>query len=178
MKRALGLLLLFSLSAAAQNRAFTVPDVEVKTQSGETRRFYTDLVKDRVVAINFVFTSCTTICPTMGATFARVQKLLAERGSNAVLISVSIDPQTDTPERLAQWSARLGGRAGWTLVTGNSEDIESILKAVGAFTADPASHAPVVLVGNEAEGKWERVDGLASPTPIVEAIARVEGKRK
>jgi protein SCO1/2 len=160
------------------SRAFVVPDVEVQTQSGETRRFYRDLVQGRVVAMNFVFTSCTTVCPTMGATFARVQKLLAEKGSEVSLISVSIDPATDTPQRLSTWSQRLGARPGWTLVTGNKTDINQLLKSLGLFTADPAAHTPVVLVANEKEGRWERVDGLATPTAIVAAIGRIEGKAK
>lgn len=159
-------------------RAFVVPDVEVQTQNGETRRFYRDLVQGRVVAMNFVFTSCTTVCPTMGATFARVQKLLAEKGSDVSLISVSIDPATDTPQRLSTWSQRLGARPGWTLVTGNKTDINELLKSLGLFTADPAAHTPVVLVANEKEGRWERVDGLATPTAIVAAIGRMEGKGK
>jgi len=159
-------------------RTFTVPDVEVQTQSGETRHFYRDLVQGRVVAMNFVFTSCTTVCPTMGVTFARVQKMLAERGSGAALISVSIDPATDTPQRLAAWSQRFGAQPGWTLVTGNKTDINELLKALGLFTADPAAHTPVVIVANEAEGRWERVDGLAKPMSIVEAIERVAGKTK
>jgi protein SCO1/2 len=128
--------------------------------------------------MNFVFTSCTTICPTMGATFARVQKMLATRGSNAALISVSIDPATDTPARLTAWSQRLGARPGWTLVTGNRTDIDQLLKALGLFAADPAAHTPVVLVANEPEGRWERVDGLATPTAIVEAITRMERKSR
>ncbi|HYI12329.1 MAG TPA: SCO family protein [Thermoanaerobaculia bacterium] len=159
-------------------RAFTVPDVEVQTQAGESLHFYRDLVQGKVVAMNFVFTSCTTVCPTMGATFARVQKMLGERGSEVALISVSIDPANDTPERLAAWSQRLGGKPGWTLVTGNRTDINEILKSLGLFTADPAAHSPVVLVANEPEGRWERVDGLATPTAIVEAIGRMEGKGK
>lgn len=165
-------------AAAPSSRAFTVPDLEVQTQNGESRHFYRDLVQGRVVAMNFVFTSCTTVCPTMGATFARVQKMLAERGSNAALVSVSIDPTVDTPERLATWSQRLGARPGWTLVTGNKPDIDAILKSLGLFTADPAAHTPVVIVANEKEGRWERVDGLATPTAIVEAIGRMEGKSK
>ena len=155
-----------------------MPDVEVRTQSGDARHFYSDLVQGRVVAINFIFTSCTTICPTMGATFARVQKLLAERGDGASLISVSIDPAVDTPERLAAWSHRFGARPGWTLVTGNKTDIEAILRSLGLFTADPAAHAPVVVVANEPAGRWERVDGLATPGAIVETNARMEGKSK
>lgn len=163
---------------AAAARTFNVPDVAVQTQDGASRHFYRDLVQGRVVAMNFVFTSCTTICPTMGATFARVQKLLGDRGSNVALISVSIDPATDTPARLSAWSQRLGARPGWTLVTGNKSDIDAILSSFGLFTANPAAHSPVVLVANEPAGKWERVDGLATPNAILAAIDRVQGKSK
>src|SRR5215213_4690342 len=70
-----------------------IPDVEVLDQDGQKLHFYTDLVKDRVVAINFIFTTCTTICPPLGATFARVQKDLGERAGREVqMISISVDP--------------------------------------------------------------------------------------
>lgn len=188
--RSLSLILLFpSLLAAqehhhhsmppappVQSRTYTVADSPVQTQGGDTVNFYSDLVKGRVVAINFIFTSCTTICPTMGATFARVQTLLGSR--DVSLISVSIDPANDTPERLAAWSKRLGARPGWTLVTGRKPDVDAILKSVGLFTADPAAHSPVVLVGNDAAGQWVRVDGLATPAAIIEAVDRMTAMRK
>lgn len=162
--------------APLAERAYAIPDLEVQTQAGRGVQFYSELVEGRVVAMNFVFTSCTTVCPTMGATFARVQKLLGDR--QVALISVSIDPANDTPQRLAVWSERLGARPGWTLVTGRKPDIDAILKSLGLFTADPAAHTPVVLVGNDREGKWERVDGLAAPSAIVAAIDRVSEKAK
>jgi hypothetical protein len=99
----------------------TIPDVELLDQDGNKVRFYTDLVKGRTVAINFIFTTCTTICPPLGATFARVQKELGERaGRDVQLISVSVDPATDTPERMKAWGAKFHAAAGWTFVTGRS----------------------------------------------------------
>ena len=167
-----------AVSASAEEaRKYALPDLAVKTQTGQTVSFYRDLVKGRVVAVNFVFTSCTTVCPTMGATFARVQKLLGDR-KDVALISVSVDPANDTPERLAAWSQRLGAQPGWTLVTGSQADVTAILKAAGAYSSDAASHTPLVLVGNDAQGKWERVDGLAAPKTIVEAIDRVSVTEK
>src|SRR5688572_20875935 len=93
-----------------------IADVPVVDQHGAAKRFYSELVKDRIVAMNFIFTSCTTICPTLGANFAKVQSLLGESGRDVSLISISIDPVNDTPARLAAWSTRLGGKPGWTLV--------------------------------------------------------------
>jgi len=162
------------LTTPQPQRTFTLPDVTVFTQEGAAVRF-PDLAKNRIAVMNFVFTSCTTICPTMGATFARVQSLLGDRAGDVALISVSIDPANDTPERLAAWSKRLGAKPGWTLVTGSKSDIDRILKAVGLYTADPTAHAPVVLVGDAARGRWQRVDGLATPSAIIAAIDRIRG---
>src|ERR1043165_6695634 len=105
-----------------------IADAPVIDQTGAARHFYSDLVKDRVVVMNFIFTSCTTVCPTMGATFARVQKLLGSR--DVTLISVSVDPLTDTPQRLDAWSRKLDAKPGWTLVTGTRSDIDRLLKSL------------------------------------------------
>jgi protein SCO1/2 len=160
----------------AAARTYTIPDVPMRTATGEPVHFYSDLVQGRVVVMNFIFTSCTTVCPTMGATFARVQRLLGNR--NVAMISVSIDPNVDTPERLATWSKRVGAKPGWTLVTGAKSDVDRLLKALGLFTADPASHSPVVLVGDEKMGRWERIDGLAAPSSIVEVVDRISPESK
>lgn len=175
---ALALSLLVSAVTAAQDRppTYTFSDVSVQTQAGDSVHFYRDLVKGRTVVMNFIFTSCTTICPTMGVTFAHVQELLGKR--DVALISVSIDPGNDTPARLAAWSRRLGAKPGWTLVTGNKSDLDALLKSIGLFSANPAEHAPVVLVGNDASGRWERIDGLAPAKTIVAAIDRISGKQQ
>ena len=96
-----------------------IPDVTVQDQNGKSLNFYSDLVKGKVVAVNFVFTTCTAICPSLTATFRRVQQQLAEQKVQAQLISVSVDPTADTPERLQQFAAKFKAEPGWTFVTGN-----------------------------------------------------------
>jgi protein SCO1/2 len=151
----------------------SIPDVPVVTQDGREVRFYSDLVAGKTVAMNFVFTTCTTICPPMGAYFGRLQDELGDRlGRDVHLISVSVDPDTDTPERMAEWGARFGARDGWTLVTGEVHDIERLLKALGVFTPDVQDHAPVALIGNDAAGAWTRASGLARPTELAALIDR------
>ncbi len=149
----------------------SIPDVELLDQSGRTVHFYTDLVKGKVVAVNFIFTTCTTICPPLGATFARVQKELGEKmGRDVQLISVSVDPATDTPERLKAWGEKFHAGAGWTLVTGPKPRVDELLRALGAATSSPQDHSPAVLVGNEAAGQWTRAYGLARPAVLVKLI--------
>ena len=149
----------------------SIPDVELLDQNGRAVHFYSDLVKGKVVAINFIFTTCTTICPPLGATFARVQKELGERaGRDVHLISISVDPATDTPERLKAWAAKFHAGAGWTLVTGRKPQVDELLSALGAATASPSDHTPTVLVGNDAAGQWTRAYGLARPAVLIGLI--------
>jgi protein SCO1/2 len=152
-----------------------IPDVTVVDQNGTKRRFFTDLVKGRTVVINFIYTSCTTVCPTMGATFVRLQELLGRR--DVALISVSVDPLTDTPQRLSAWSRRLDARPGWTLVTGEKREVDKLLKALGVFTPDRVSHTPTVLVGDARRGVWRRASGFAAPSALLSLVDHAGDER-
>ena len=148
-----------------------LPDVELVDQDGRRVRFYTDLVKGKTVAINFIFTTCTTICPPLGATFRRLQTELGERaGRDVQLISISVDPVTDTPERLKAWGEKFKAGAGWTLLTGEKAHVDELLRALAASTARPEDHSPTVLVGNDERGQWTRAYGLAKPSQLVGLI--------
>jgi cytochrome oxidase Cu insertion factor (SCO1/SenC/PrrC family) len=148
-----------------------IPDIEVRNQDGRKLHFYNDLIKGRTVAINFIFTTCTTICPPLGATFARAQQDLGARtGRDVHFISISVDPATDTPERMKAWGAKFKAGAGWTFVTGDKPAITELLKALGAATARPEDHTPFVLIGNDARSTWRRVYGLVKPSQLVQFI--------
>ena len=177
--QALAFLFLLALPAAAQTAAKpaqetaapSIPDVELTDQDGRPVHVYSDLIRGRRVAMNFVFTTCTTICPPMGANFERLQKVLGARaGTDVRLISVSIDPQTDTPQRLKAWGAKFHAGPGWTLLTGRKEDVDRLLKALGVYTPDRADHSPLVLLGNEPANRWTRAYGLAAPAKMVELL--------
>jgi cytochrome oxidase Cu insertion factor (SCO1/SenC/PrrC family) len=157
--------------AAHAASKMSIPDVELLDQDGRKVRFYTDLVKGKVVVVNYIFTTCTTVCPPLGATFARVQKQLGERaGRDVHFISISVDPATDTPERLKAWGAKFHAGPGWTLVTGPKPQVDELLRALGAATGSPADHSPTVLVGNDAAGQWTRAYGIARPAVLVGLI--------
>jgi protein SCO1/2 len=160
---------------ADSSRPMSIPDVPLVDQAGRPVRFYTDLVKDRVVAINFIFTTCQGICPPLGTAFGKLQAELKGRGIR--LISVSVDPVNDTPERLAAWGKRFGAGPDWTLVTGAKQDVDGLLRAVGVFAADKANHSPFVLVGNDRKGIWRRVHGLTAPENLATAIEALAGPR-
>ncbi len=160
----------------AEQVTVTVPDVEVLDQDGRRLRFYTDLVRDRVVAINFVYTTCTTSCPLLGVAFGSVQDLLGARiGREVFLLSVSVDPVTDTPARLKAWAARHGARPGWTLLTGARPEVLRLLRALGVSAGQKENHPTFVLVGDDRRGRWSRAWGLVSGATLASLIERALG---
>ena len=154
----------------------TIPDVALLDQHGRPVQFYQDLVKDKVVVINFIFTTCSTVCLPAGAHFEALQRLLGDRmGRDVHLLSVSVDPVTDTPPRLRAWGEKFHAGPGWTLLTGAKSKVDTLLKALQVFTPDKQEHTPLVLVGNDATGTWTRAYGLASPVTLAALLTSVSG---
>ena len=153
--------------------ALTIPDVEVIDQDGRALKFNTDLVKGRTVAVNFIFTTCRTTCPMLTATFAAVQEAIGERlGSDIFLISVTLDPENDTPFELHAYAEKFGARKGWSFITGKPADIAALLKAfnanASALTQD--DHTSIALIGNGTANSWSRASGLHSAPAIAAAL--------
>jgi protein SCO1/2 len=148
-----------------------IPDVEVLDQDGKKVRFYSDLIKDKVVVMTFFFTSCTLVCPPQGRSLAKLKSSLAERfGKDVFFISVSRDPENDTPERLKNWGSRFGAGGGWTLVTGEKG---VMTRLVWDFTGEGLGqqmHSPILLIGNDRTGVWTETEGLSAPEEIVKII--------
>jgi protein SCO1 len=141
-----------------------IPDVEVLDQEGKRIHFYSDLIKGKVVVISFLFTSCKFYCPMQGDSLSKVQSLLGERlGRDINLITVSLDPENDTPERLKAWGAIFGAKPGWTFVTGAKPEIDKISMALTGAEALKGEHSPVVYIGNDKTGIWIRAYGLHDP---------------
>lgn len=164
-------------SEAGATARIEIPDVTVYDQDGRKLRFYTDLVKGKTVAINFLFTTCTTICPPLAATFKNVQREMKEQAaSDAQLISVSVDPTTDVPERLKGFLKKFNAGPGWSFVTGDRAEIERLLKSLGAFAGDKNDHTPMLLVGNDRAGYWTRTYGLAPASAIAAIINEAASK--
>ena len=155
-------------------KKLSIPDVEVLDQEGNALHFYSDLIKGKTVAINFIFTNCTTICPPLAATFARVQREMGDKvGKDVHLISISVDPLTDTPERLKAWGAKFKAGAGWTFVTGSKPEMDRLLNALGASVSRREDHTPAIIIGNDAKGIWTRTYGLAKIPQIIDVIEQV-----
>ena len=148
--------------------SLAVPDVGLRDQNGKLVHVYSDLIRGNVVVMNFIFTSCTTICSPMGANFGELQSHV---GPDVRLISISIDPAVDTPARLKLWGTRFHAGPSWTLLTGSHQDVERLLKALGTYTPNRFNHAPILLVGDGRSNRWIRASGLVAPHEVVRLIA-------
>ncbi|HKR13936.1 MAG TPA: SCO family protein [Pyrinomonadaceae bacterium] len=148
-----------------------IPDLVVRDQEGRKVRFYSDLIKDKVVVLSFFYTSCIYVCTTQGQTFSGLQSLLGDRlGKSVFLISVSTDPAHDTPAQLKAWGKRYGIQPGWTLVTG---DVSEMNKLLLPFTGNPAGagmHLPTTFIGNTKTGAWISASGVFAPEDVLNAL--------
>lgn len=154
-----------------------IPDVRVYDQDAKPLNFYTDLIKGKTVAINFIFTTCTGVCPPMTATFRRVQQNLPAHTPPIQLISISVDPETDTPERMREFAAKFKAGPGWTFVTGNKNEIEALLQALGTAVANKTDHTPMILIGNDVVDYWTRAYGLSSPANLMDVIMATANRK-
>lgn len=149
-------------------------DVELVNQDGKKVRFYTDLIDGKIVIINSFFATCTGVCPVMGGTFKKIQAALGDRiGRDVHLISISVDPENDTPAALRKYAKATAARPGWTFITGDRKSVELALQKLGLKTANKESHTPVVLIGNEPKGVWKKAFGLAASDEVVKLVNEV-----
>jgi protein SCO1 len=161
--------------------ALSIPDVAVVDQHGRGLRFYRDLVEKKVVVLAFFYTECRGACPIVGRTLAGLQDALGDRlGRDVFLVSVTRDPQTDTPEKLAEWGRAYGVKPGWTLVTGEPDAIDRLVRELTGDAASPALHAPALYILNDRTGEWVRDTGHATAkryTDRIDAMLRRELER-
>lgn len=154
-----------------------IPEAVFTDQNGQPRQLRADLLHNRVVAINFIFTSCASICPPMGAAFASLQHLTAARGLDVRFLSISIDPVTDTPPRLAAWAAQFQGTSAWTLLTGPQSAVDAVQAALGLKSPTASMHSPVVVMGNTTDGRWQRANALAPPEALLSVLEQLSRPR-
>jgi protein SCO1/2 len=147
------------------------PNVPLVTQDGRTVRFFDDLIKGKVVAINFVFTGCSASCSMETARLREVQELLADRmGKDVFFYSISIDPANDTPEVLKHYAAKFKVGPGWTFLTGRSQDIDLLRSRLGLYMPPLAGrslanqdHDLSLVVGNQNTGRWMKASPFENP---------------
>jgi protein SCO1/2 len=157
---------------SAAQKYFT--DVELIDQDGKPRRLYSDLLKGKTVVVNAFFTTCTSVCPPMTRNLEKVQDALGERfGRDVFFISISVDPEVDTPERLKDYAQKFHAKPGWMFLTGKKENIDWALYKLGQYVEDKNDHTTGIIIGNEATGLWKKALGIAPATELIKLVAGV-----
>lgn len=151
-----------------------LPDALLMDQDGRAVRLLGDVVQDKVVVASFVYTHCTTICPTVSALFSGLQERLGNlQGSRVHLVSLSVDPARDTPERLKAYSEGFGTRAGWLWLTGQPAEVTAALKGFDAYTAKFEEHPAVIMIGDSRSGRWIRYHGFTDADRLAAQVRAV-----
>ena len=155
---------------ARARRYFT--DLEVIDQYGESRRFYTDVLKGQVVLINFIFTNCQEACPLQTQMLTRVMDSLGPRmGEDVRFVSISIDPERDTPEAMREFAEKQNAdHAGWLFITGDPANMKHITQKLGQYTDDPEVHSTLMIAGNVRTQHWLKIPPQTPPRGIVERL--------
>lgn len=149
---------------------YEVPDVQLIDAGGASVALRSLLYSERPVALNFIFTTCTTICPVMTATFAQMQRQLGDTASQLALVSISIDPDYDRPAVLRAYAAQFHAGDNWTFLTGDSVDIELVLRNFDSYAGSKMNHQPVTFLRRPGEPSWIRIDGLASGKSLAQEV--------
>jgi protein SCO1 len=176
----------FGLSTAA--KAAKLPydgvdwftNVKVTTQDGQTLRFYDDVMKGKILLINFFFTSCDNVCPLATENLVQAQDLLGSRMNDEIrIVSISLQPEHDTPEVMTAYAKMHGVGPGWLFLTGQKDDIELLRHRLGFVDINPETdadleqHVGTVRIANEPMHRWAMSPALISPEALVRAVDRV-----
>ena len=149
-------------------------DVELLDQDGRKLRFYSDVLKGKTVVVNAFFTTCTSVCPPMNHNMMKVQEAFGDRvGRDVFFVSISVDPETDTPPRLKEYASRYKARAGWTFLTGKKENVDWALYKLGQYVEQREQHTNIFIIGNERTGLWKKAFGLAQADELVKIVQSV-----
>ena len=149
------------------------PNVPLVTDSGKTVHFFDDLIKDKIVAINFIYTHCQDTCPLETAQLVQVAKILGDRlGKDIFFYSITIDPKNDTPETLKEYKEKF--KANWTFLTGKEADITKLRKKLGLYIEEiqdgSYNHNVSMIIGNQATGRWMKRSPFENPHVVADQL--------
>lgn len=148
----------------------TVPPVALVRADGKAVSLAGELDDDRPLLVNFIYTTCTTVCPVMTQTFAELQKRLGANASKVKMVSISIDPEEDTPARLSEYAKRYGAGPQWSFLTGSADASVTAQRAFGAYRGDKMNHSPSTFYRSSPTDSWVRLDGFVTPTALMDEL--------
>ena len=154
-------------------------DLELVTQDGKPVRFKSDVIGDKLVAMTFIWTHCTTICPVYNAIFMQLQELLGDRqGKEVILVSLTLDPSRDIPRRMKREAKKFKAKPGWFYLTGKKKIVNQVLQGLDAYYVDYEDHPPMALIGDGKTGTWRRLTGFPRPQHLLTMIDELKAARE
>jgi protein SCO1/2 len=148
--------------------SYTVPDVTLVNQDGAKVNLKAVLESGEPVILDFIFGTCTTICPVLSAGYANLQTKLPPDAAKVHLVSISIDPENDTPKVMRDYLKRYRAKPDWDFLTGQREDIDKAMRAFGAYIPNKMAHYPLTLIRDRKTGKWIRIFGMMSSSEFMD----------
>lgn len=162
-------------ASAAKWGANYFPNLPVVTQDGKVLKLYDDLLKDKIVVVDFVFTTCQQICPLFTARMAQLQHRLGDRvGRDVFLYSFSLDPERDTPEALKAYAEAFDAGPGWLFLTGDPGELRTIRHKLGERSRRPSEHNGMIMLGNGKTGDWQRTSQMQDVDRLVKEINEMD----
>jgi protein SCO1/2 len=146
---------------------YKVPDVTLVNQDGKRINFKTFLDGDKPVILDFIYGTCTTICPVLSIGFSHFQKKMGPDVDKVRLVSISIDPDNDTPQVMKEYLQRYNARDGWDFLTGKREDIIKVMRAFDAYVTNKMNHYPLTILHGPGEKNWIRINELLSTSDLM-----------
>jgi protein SCO1/2 len=156
---------------------YRLPPTQLVRSDGATISFPQALDDGRPVALNFIYTSCTAICPVLSHNFAEFQRRLGTERERVHMVSISIDPEEDTPPRLSAYAARFDAGPQWEFYTGSAASSVTMQKAFQAWFGDKMHHRPVTFLRVAPGQPWVRLDGFSSPDELLAEYRRLVKSR-
>jgi protein SCO1 len=149
-------------------------DVELINQHGERLRFYSDLLQGKVVIISSFMATCKAACPPKNLNLEKIQNAAGERlGKDVLILSITVDPLTDTPAKLKEYASSYHARPGWHFLSGKKENVDWALYKIGQYVANKEEHGNIFVMGNEKTGLWKKALGLAPASELIKVFEEV-----
>lgn len=155
-------------------KAYVVPDVVLTDADDRPVRLRELLAGNEPVMMNFIFTTCSTICPVTTKVFSDVPARLGGEAQRLRMVSISIDPENDTPQQLKAYARSFQAGERWKFLTGRTQDVKAVQIAFDSYRGDKMSHEPLTLMRRAPGKPWVRIDGFASPDQLVREYRKLQ----
>lgn len=162
---------------ARQVASYRLPETALLRSDGAKVNFLQEIDDGKPVVLNFIYTTCTAVCPIMSQSFAEFRRLLGAEGEGLHMLSISIDPEADTPERLADYARRFAAGSQWAFFTGSVRSSITLQKAFQAYFGDKMHHRPMAFMRAAPGQPWVRLEGFATPEDLVREYRQLVATR-